>query len=339
MPSVDIEQVLTRLGLEIHNRSGDEITTFCPDHKQFTGRTPSHPKWGLNTTTGKTLCLTEGRGSNLAYTICRVLGCDGNKAIKFLLGTDDEIDIGKLRMDAMMGAQKKLQTHTEMVEKPQVSGLVDIEKGIATRHLTEEAYRFFVHPSGKQYPTNIQKETVDRYKVFHRTWGRYANRIIIPYYLAGKLVGFCAIDILGKERWLQKHPLKSEKDYRKVLYPANFSSDRYLFGIDDCDRCPEYLIIVEGAREVMKLWQEGYKNSVAILGAFLSDEKMKLLTEISPKHIFLMFDGDMAGIEITDRIYEKLERLFKGHIKKCFLPIGKDPKNMNKAELERLLRK
>lgn len=339
MPSVDIEQVLARLGLAIHNKAGDEITTFCPDHKQFTGRLPSHPKWGINTTTGKTKCLTEGRGSNLAYTVCRVLDCNAEKAIQFLLGTDDEIDIGKLQMDALLGAQKRLQSHPEMVKKPDVAGLDGILKGIAARSMSEEAYQFFIHPPGKHYPTNIRRETVDRYKIFHRTWGQYANRVIIPFFQHGVLVGFCAIDILGEKLWLQKHPLKTTKDYRKVLYPSNFSSEKCLFGMDDCERCPDSLIIVEGAREVMKLWQEGHRNTVAILGAFMSDEKMRLITELSPKFVYLMFDGDLAGIEITDRIYNKLERLFKGRVKKCFVPIGKDPKNLSPSEIERLLKK
>ena len=343
MPSIDIEQVLARLGLEIHSRAGDEVMTFCPDHKIFTGRQPSHPKWGVNTTTGKTQCLTEGRGSNLVYTVCRVLGYEGDgaieKGIRFLLGVEGDIDIGKLKIDALINAHTRLQTHAEMTKKPEISGLEDIEKGMETRNITEDVYRFFMHPPDKRYPTNIRRETVDRYKIFLRTWGQYTNRIIIPFPHKGKLVGFCAIDILGKSAWVLSHPLKTEKDYKKVLYPSNFRSDNYLFGIDDCEKCPDSLVLVEGAREVMKLSQEGFRNTVGILGAYLSDEKMKLITEISPKHIFLMFDGDRAGIEITDRIHDKLARLFKGHLKKCFVPIGKDPKNLEKAELVRLLRK
>ena len=343
MPSIDVEQVLSRLSLEIYNRSGDEITSFCPDHKLFTGRQPSHPKWGLNTVTGKTFCRTEGRGSNLVYTVCRVLGYEGEgaieKGVRFLLGIDGDIDMGKLKIDALLNAQAKLRTHDETKKKPPITGLEDIEKGMLARNVPEEVYQFFIQPPDKRHPTNIRRETVDRYNIFLRTWGQYANRIIIPFPHKGKLVGFCAIDLLGKALWLKRHPLKTEKDYRKVLYPSNFKSETYLFGIDDCEKCCDSLVIVEGAREVMKLTQEGYPNTVAILGAYLSDDKFKLVTEISPKQIYLMFDGDLAGIEITDRVYDKLTRLFAGRVKKCFLPIGRDPKNLDKAELDKLVRK
>jgi DNA primase len=157
--------------------------------------------------------------------------------------------------------------------------------------------------------------------------------------MVGKLVGFCAIDILGKKRWLEYHPLKTENDYKKVLYPMNFSSSDFLFGYDDYDKSSESLIIVEGPREVMKLSQEGYKNAVAVMGSYMSDQHLAWIMKLSPKVVILLFDGDNAGVETTRRVGVKLSRAFKGDsLQKRFVPQGRDPKNLSRDELEKLIK-
>lgn len=223
----------------------------------------------------------------------------------------------------------------EKKEKP--VGLDYIEKDIEKRKMSEEAYQFFIHPPGKKYPTNIRRETVDRYKVFERTWGYYANRVIIPYFMKGSIVGFSAIDMLGKKEWEKRH---EEEKYKKVLYPTHFVSTECLFGFDDCQKKSEFLIVTEGAREVMKLTQEGFPNAVAILGAYMSDSHHGLITTLAPEKIYLMFDGDDAGVDITTRVAKKLSRSYHSdRIKKCFVPRGHDPKTMDRDDILKMIEK
>ena len=146
------------------------------------------------------------------------------------------------------------------------------------------------------------------------------------------------MDIRGKEEWLKSHPLKEEGDYRKVLYPPNMVSGNCLFGFDDCEKGADFLVVVEGPREKMKLWQEGFPNSVAIMGSYMSDVQMTLIAELAPKKVVLMFDGDDAGASATERVADKLSRLFPGdRTRRCFPPRGKDPKNLGREELERII--
>jgi DNA primase len=53
-----------------------------------------------------------------------------------------------------------------------------------------------------------------------------------------------------------------------------------------------------------------------------------------------MFDGDDAGYYFTEKLATKLEALFQ--VKKCLLPVGLDPKNLEQEDTEfminRLLR-
>jgi hypothetical protein len=354
MPSVDVVTILEKLGVEQISVHGDEVHALCPDHKLFMGRESSDPAWSVNSETGETNCFTEGRGSNLVWTVTRMLDIHPKEAVKFLMQTESEVSEGTLQIAQnkknreRMGASRHSPYGVEGKPHSEILGLSAIERDMDNRYMSERSYQFFIHPPGKPHPTNIQPATVDHYKIFERTYGQYSNRVVIPYMMKGKLVGFCAIDVLGKKRWLEEHPLKVDKDYKKVLYPKHFISagsfkehtEGCLFGFDDCEKGCDILLITEGAREVMKFWQEGY-NAVAILGAHLGEGQFKLITELAPKRVALMFDGDTAGRMIMDRVEERLSRNYTidGSLIRCNVPWGKDPKNLDPDEYERLLNK
>ena len=336
MTSVDIEAVLDKLGTKIHGWSGDRVIGFCPDHQLFVGRKPSHPRWMLNTKTGDTFCLTEGRGSNLIWTMSRVLNCVPSEAVKIITGVDAD-SLTEMRISANV-IHSKIRQSRETSEKPvpkAVKGLDDISRDLTDRPISQRCYDFFIHPPGKLYPTNITKETVDRYKVFERTWGYYADRAIVPFYLRGELKGFAAIDLLGEKAWKEKHPLSD--DYRKTLTAVNFQVGEYLFGYDDCTKGCELLTITEGPREVMKMWQVGFPNTVATLGIHISPGQMMLLASLSPKKVVLMYDNDPRGVSAMDAMSKQLARLFA--VQKSFTPKGRDPKNLEHNNLKILLEK
>jgi 5S rRNA maturation endonuclease (ribonuclease M5) len=333
MPSVDVESVLDKLGTKLHGWSGDRAIAFCPDHHLYVNRRPSHPRWLLNTTTGETFCLTEGRGSNLVWTLCRVLECSPSEAVKLLTGQEESSE-DRIKANALLGKLKNLRAAEEKPAPKAVLGLDDISKDLKCRPIGERCYSFFLHPPGKLYPTNISKETVDRYQVFERTWGYYANRAIIPFFSSGDLKGFAAVDMLGENAWRENHPLSD--DYRKTLTAVHFRAGEYLFGLDDCQHRADFLIVVEGPREVMKLWQEGFPNAVATLGIRVTPTQQKLIAELAPKKIILMYDNDDSGVEAMDKMEKTLSRLHV--VKKCFCPRGKDPKNLSGNEIKILFK-
>lgn len=338
MPSVDLPSIFIKLGVIVEPKHGDEIRGFCPDHNLYTGRKQSDPNWTVNTVTGETFCFTEARGSNLVWTVCRLLKCEPDDAAMFLAGKSTRADMAELEIAAFKVKSAKLHTLKGDKKPSEIKGLDAIAKDIANRKMSEKAYQFFLHPPGKKHPTNISRETVDRYRVFERTWGFYKDRVIIPYFIMGELVGFCAIDLLGKEAWVKAHQDQGEKAYKKVRYPENFISTECLFGFDDCKKGEDFIIVTEGAREVMKLTQEGFP-AVAILGAYISPYHRELLSKLSPKKIVLMFDGDDAGVAITTRAAKALEVSYAGdRIQKCFLPRGRDPKTMSRNELLQMLK-
>jgi hypothetical protein len=317
-----------------HKEGSKVFRGFCPDHHLYTGRQPSNSDWVISTETGETFCFTESRGSNLVWITCRLLKCEPDEAAQFLTGSD----LLDLEIAAIKAKQARLHTKVAEKVKEPIQGLDSIVKDAANPKLSDKAYQFFMHPPGKKYPTNIRRETVDRYRVFERTWGFYAGRAVIPYFMRGVVVGFCAIDLNGKQAWIDAHPALPEKDYRKVRYPKNFDSTECLFGFDDVPKDTEILVVTEGAREVMKLSQEGFP-AVAILGSYLSLTHRSLLGELHPKQIVLMFDGDDAGVAITSRVASIMEEIYPGErLLKCFLPRGRDPKTLDQNELIELIK-
>lgn len=334
----DIDAAVERLGIIITDRRGDEWRGFCPDHRFFVGKESSDPNWFLNTKTGETVCFTEPRGSNILFTTARLLKgrrgglceTDCDAAARFLLGRDcDSAELCIMRSRNQM--RKAFDTSKK--EEAEKTWLDFVEQGIKNAYMSEKAYRFFVSPPGKP-PTNITRETVRRYDVFERTFGRYANCVIVPIKTKGVLEGFVGIDILGREEWQKRHPTEKPGDYRKTLYPSSkngFFRDRCLFGYDDCEVGAPYIILTEGVREKMKLMQEGFPNSCAILGSYLSDDQILLLTEKAPKKLVLMFDGDDAGARIAASVKKRTSELF--NVETVVLPSGCDPKIFNRQEI------
>jgi DNA primase len=78
--------------------------------------------------------------------------------------------------------------------------------------------------------------------------------------------------------------------------------------------------------------QNGYTNTVAILGSELSDEQYKLLIG-KCKQVFLMLDNDknQSGQKASKKIAERLKNDFI--VKVCSLPDGKDPNDCSKEEI------
>jgi len=86
----------------------------------------------------------------------------------------------------------------------------------------------------------------------------------------------------------------------------------------------------------MRERQEGL-DGVGCLKSDLSDEQVLLISRKAPKEVVMFFDGDRAGWSATDKNAAKLRRVFR--VRKCFLPPGVDPKNMDGNEMRNLIKR
>ena len=98
--------------------------------------------------------------------------------------------------------------------------------------------------------------------------------------------------------------------------PANYNMDSvkqallwhghvvhpFLYEMDD-----EALIITEGFKACMWVWQSGYQTPVALVGAYLSDLQAELIGNAT-RYVFLFLDNNKAGLKGTFFAAEKLLR-------------------------------
>lgn len=85
----------------------------------------------------------------------------------------------------------------------------------------------------------------------------------------------------------------------------------------------ETLILVEGYMDVVALYQNGFKNTVATLGTSLTQYQTKLIGTLV-KEVVICYDSDQAGEHATERAAGMLRR--EGlKVKIVHVPNGKDP--------------
>ena len=116
-----------------------------------------------------------------------------------------------------------------------------------------------------------------------------------------------------------------------------FLKSRQLFGIFNAKKLlhKKRFIICEGYTDVICLHSHGYP-AVASLGTALTDDQIETIFNIVDE-AFLVFDGDIAGKNATERIFQKyLPKLkLKKKLKFVFLPDKLDPEEfINKYGLE-----
>lgn len=146
----------------------------------------------------------------------------------------------------------------------------------------------------------ISKETCNKHNI---VYDPYTQSIIIPIYdQKGNLINFCirTTDPNYKEFGTPKYKYKYELGTLDFFYSwaENFQN------IKD----KKQVILVEGAKSVMKLEQWGYNNVVAILTSHLNDNQLKILVQ-NGFDVVVAFDKDANPKE--DENIQKLKRFCK----------------------------
>lgn len=130
-----------------------------------------------------------------------------------------------------------------------------------------------------------------------RIYDRYRNRLMFPITdTRNRVVGFGA-RTLGDDR--AKYMNSSES--------VVFHKGDHLYGLQNISRDArkEPIILVEGYMDALQLYQQGFSRVVACLGTALTKNQAKLLKRYGGR-VYLLYDGDAAGIRATDRAAEVL---------------------------------
>ncbi len=164
------------------------------------------------------------------------------------------------------------------------------------------------------------------YEAGGRARDMFAGRIVFPIFDAsGNPVAFGGRVIPGRSYPGEGEPPKyknsPETDYyhkRRTLYGLNWAKADIVRG----DRA----VICEGYTDVIAFHGSGIPIAVATCGTALTEDHLDRLKNFT-KNVILAFDGDKAGVNATERIYE-WERKFKLNVKVAGFPEGEDPASL-----------
>lgn len=161
---------------------------------------------------------------------------------------------------------------------------------------------------------SINRETQDMWELLYDPgW----KRLVIPVRdMRDRLVAVSRRSIYD---W-QKPKYLHGKGFKRRFFLFG-EAPRYRKGVKESNK--NRGIIVEGQFDVIRLWQYGYRNAVAIFGADMTDEQIEKFASMFSEAIILG-DGDAAGQEASKKIAKQLEdRAIKAEIRR--MPPGKDP--------------
>lgn len=156
--------------------------------------------------------------------------------------------------------------------------------------------------------------------------GWYGHRVIVPVVTQGAL-----------RTWVARSWLPGAK--KKVLMPPGSQAERALFGYDRlAENRTDHLILTEGVLDAMIMWQRGYSETIATLGAHLTEIQRALVKRLAPHRVYLLRDGDAPGRKGAIRDARELAcDLLPVSI--ALLPDGTDPASASQEDIERALHK
>ena len=347
MKNIDLLTVLSSLGISVKKTGKkDEYTGFCPDHALYKGVDPSHPKWYINAKSGKSFCYTESRASNIVEIAKNLLGLNslGEALDKLLDGKElNVVPIPKI-------AQKTEEVlPTDEDEKRRIKHLQCLaiaKKVFANKVMNKECLTYFAKDG-------ITEDTLNKFGIAVCEDGSYKDRAMLPFVNElNELKGFIAIDYLGKDEWIKRRKNEYwkligyqasmeaeltaflENEYKKTLYCPGWHSSEHIFGYyenPDYKKGVDYLVLVEGERDALKLMQEGIP-CVSIHGTVLQPQHLNMIKILSPNLVYLGFDMDDAG----NKAVANALKLLHGQIDQVFVlnfPNNQDPKKFQRSEL------
>jgi len=218
----------------------------------------------------------------------------------------------------------KTRNAAELIERFDLSIEIDFQDQVDTPtvqlHLPTEYRTDFWSTHGTialQYlkSRDIPEAVILDYSLGFCTEGRYAGRIIIPFFRNGDLVYFQARDYTNSCKLKYDSPSKSEGAVPNVLF--------------NLDRAAKtgVVLLVEGPLDALRIPKYG----VAVVGCTWNDAKQRALLSCRPRAVFLALDNDDAGRDATARIKYCLSGLIPQVVTISYE--GKDPGSVSAAEM------
>ena len=313
MANENIEKILDLLDINFFD-SGVDLSSACPIHG---GDNPQ--AWVYSKEKMIWSCFTQQCnkrfGNDIIGLVSAVRECNFIEATTWLkkvlnLSTDDiNVDSEILYIQSIASNASKEKTH-KIYDRECLNRLI-------------ENYDYFTS-------RGYDRSTLNNFNCGYAESGKMFRRMVFPIEdINNNIVGFTGRIIYEKCKICDMYH-KEGKDFcrygtkAKWLNSKDTPKSTVIFNLN---RAMEYiksskkLIIVEGIPDVMRLWQNGIKNVVCVLGVGLNKKQLTTLISIGViSDIYLCTDQDKAGknFKNTHSTYkdddvEQLSRYFNVH--------------------------
>ena len=277
----NLEVILDKLGLE-YKLDGGWITLRCMFH--------GGEKFNLKFRGESFYCFSECRRQ---YDIFEIVSFQLN--INFRKSIEWVADVLEIEPD------KAQKTDDNVTSKTILSSFASIKKNRDNKRFMplDESTLQTIKPAYPEW-LNLQgftKDTCDHFDICLGTYGALRDRVCFPIDSPdGTIISVSGRMPYYESLGVSRYHIVGHSMVKNTLYNISRIS-KELWNEDT-------IIVVEGFKSVMRLYQEGYKNSVATIGASLSEQQKNLLLKTGIP-ITVIADNDKVGECFAQSIYNK----------------------------------
>jgi DNA primase len=286
-------------------KHGEEYVTNCIFHETLRGKPDTHPSLSINSDKKLYNCWScPAKGNIFQFVMqCELLYSE-KKSCSFHEALLKICEICNIEVDGLFKLDKNKFNEDLDVEEINTDDLL-----YTSEVFNEEVLKKFYLKTHTYFINRGYKpETLKYFEMGFGVKGTDKDRCIFPVRnITGGLVGWSgrAVKKNMKPKWLH------QPDDR-------FYTSLNLFNID---KALPYIIktgkvyVVESIGNCMRMYEAGFKNTVALLGSKMSNVQAEMLLEYADE-IYLLLDPDEAGYDGTqiaiDRLYGKGSKIFIG---------------------------
>ncbi|ATW02003.1 DNA primase [Candidatus Legionella polyplacis] len=330
LKQIDIVQIINDyLNLK---KIGNNFTAYCPFHKEKT------PSFKIETKKQFFYCFGCGKGGNAINFIMNYFNKNFSDSVKILISkinTKVNFVPNKNKNYYFTNTYNLLEKinsfYQNILEKKGKNAI----KYLKNRNIKIETIKYYqLGYAPKGFHTLIdnfktyQKDLISTGMIIKKNkkiYDRYQNRIIFPIHNhCGKVIGFGG-------RALEK---KQNPKYINSPETTFFKKSFELYGLYQITQTKiNSILIVEGYIDVITLFQNKIKNTVAVLGTSITNKHIEILKKYTKKIIFC-FDGDLPGKKASwNAMKICLSHINKElHIYFASLPNNQDPDEIIQKE-------
>lgn len=295
--TVTLESVLRHYQVKLRRSGKDQYRGCCPIHRGD-GRDAFH----VNLARNVFHCFACGAGGTVLDFVAAMEGCslfDAAQRLQSMTGSSTPLTLTPNR--------KELVTERRKVSSPlnfKLTGIDCAHPYLAGRGITE-------------------KTAVEFGVGFYAGPGLMHGRVVIPIHNAdGELIAYCGCSV--------------DQTQPRYRLPSAFAKSEILFNMHRASAGRDnFVVVVEGFFDCMKVHQAGVRSVVGLMGSALYEPQRHVLLERF-RHVILLLDGDATGRKASTAIAQKLRPHCQ--VRVVLLPDGVQPDQLPAKEIARVLR-